>query len=186
MIAYYYIDSKDPAKCDLRGLLASLLTQLGDNSGLYLNAISQLHRENQYGSEQPSEETLARLLKGLLDLQAQNSIYIIIDGVDNCSNTETTGTKSARKKVLEFLEDLVRSKHSHLYICITSSPVKDMQRTLKLLAPSTRRVVLHEEDGQMEDIKLYISHVVQKDMQTWPAKDRDLIVETLSERAGGM
>lgn len=186
MIAYYYIDSKDPAKCDLRGLLASLLTQLGDNSSLYLDAIFQLHSKHRNGSEQPSEAALARLLKGLLELQAQYSIYIIIDGVDNCSNTGTTETKSARKKVLEFLEDLVRSKHSNLYICITSSPVKEMQRTLKLLAPSTRRVVLHEEDGQLEDIKLYISHVVHKDMQTWPPKERDLIVETLSERAGGM
>jgi hypothetical protein len=187
MIAHYYFNSKDPTKCDLRGLLASLVTQLGDSSDRYLGAIFQLHANRPNVSERPSETELARLLKSFPGLQAQNSIYIIIDGIDNCPNT---GTKSARRKVLEFLEDLVRSRHSNLHICITSSPKKDMQRYLNLLASSTRdrRVTLHEQDGQMEDIKIYISDFVKKDegMQTWPDGDKERFVEVLSDQGGGM
>lgn len=189
IIAYYYFDAKDPAKCDLRGLLASLLTQLGDSSGLYLGVISQLYIRHSNGSEQPCEGVLGRLLKSLLEVQPQTSIYIIVDGVDNCPNTNT-GAKSARKKVVEFLEGLVRSRLSNLYICITSSPEEDMQRCLKVLAPPTRRVSLHEQDGHMEDIKRYTTHFIQndKDMQTWPAGDKDILFKALSEeseRAGG-
>jgi hypothetical protein len=186
MILYYYFDSKDAAKCDLRGLLASLLMQLGDSSGRFLDVVFQLYIKHGHGSEQPCEGVLARLLKGLLE-GSQSSIYIVIDGVDNCPNTDT-GTKSARKKVLGFLEGIVRSRNPKLYICITTSPEGDMQRSLKILAPSSRRVILHEENGQMEDIKSYISHFIQNDadMKTWPAGDQDLVFKTLSERAGGM
>ena len=188
MILYYYFDSKDAAKCDLRGLLTSLLMQLCDSSSLSLGLVSQLYANHSHGSEQPCEGTLTRLLKNLLErLLSQSSIYIIIDGVDNCPNTNS-GTTSARKKVLEFLERIVRSRHSNLHICITSSPEGDMQRSFKILAPSARRVTLHEQKGQMEDIKSYIHHFIHedKDMQTWPAGDQDLVFKTLSEKAGGM
>ena len=189
MILFYYFDSKDAAKGDLRGLLASLLMQLGDSSGPFLDVVFQLYIKHGHGSEQPCEGALARLLKSLLE-RSQSSIYIIIDGVDNCPNSPNTntGTKSARKKVLEFLEGIVRSRYSNLYICITSSPEGDMQRSLKILAPSSRRVILHEQKGQMEDIESYISHFIQNDtdMQTWPAGDKDLVFKTLSERASGM
>jgi hypothetical protein len=189
MIAYYYFDNKDPAQYDLWGLLASLVTQLGEGSDSYLTSISQSHASHRNGSDPPSENELARLLKGFPGLQTQYNIYIIIDGVDKCPNTGSTGAKSTRKKVLEFLEDLARSRYPNLHLCITSSPEEDMDRYLNLLASSSRdrRVNLDRQDGQKEDIKRYISEFVQHDygMQRWPDGIKEDFIETLSKRGDG-
>jgi hypothetical protein len=189
MMAYYYFNSGDPDKRNLWGLLTSLVTQLGEGSDRYLTSISQSHTSHRNGSEPPSENELARLLKGFPGLQTQYNIYIIIDGVDKCPNTGATGAKSARRKVLEFLEDLARSRYPNLHLCITSSPEEDMERYLNLLASSSRdrRVNLDKQDAQKEDIKRYISHFVKEDvgMQKWPDGIKEDFIDTLSERGDG-
>ena len=64
----------------------------------------------------------------------------------------------------------------------------DIVTTLNLLTPLSRCVDLHKEAGQMDDIKGFIQSFMQKDqeMQTWPAEDRELVIDQLSERANGM
>jgi hypothetical protein len=139
------------------------------------------------GSDPPSETELTQLLNHCLaELQAQFSIYIIIDGVDNCMETETT--ELPRKKVLRFLEDLVRSRHFKLNICITSSLNEGTEKSLRPLAAgaSSQHVILHNQDGQKKDIKTYIAASVLSHMQTLPDKDKDYAIKKLSERAGGM
>lgn len=140
-----------------------------------------------YGLDSPSEIELTQLLNHYLaEFQAQFSIYIVIDGVDNCMETESTD--SPRKKVLRSLEDLVRSRDSKLNICITSPVKEDMENSLKLLAAgvTSRLVILHNQDGQKEDIKNYIIAFVRKHMQALPDKDKDEVIKRLSGRAGGM
>lgn len=115
--------------------------------------------------------------------QLDRSVYVIIDGVDACPNP--TGTVSARKKVLELVEDLGRSRYSNLHLCITSSPEQDIKTILNLLIPYSRRVSLHRDKGHKEDIRSYIRSFMQKHqkMQKWTAEDKKLVVDTLSERA---
>ena len=186
LVAYYYFDYKDAAKRDVRGLLTSLLLQLVDNSDLCWHLLSQLHKTCSDGSEQPSEAALAQCLSNMLDLPGQIPTYIIIDALDECPNN--TGTPSAREKVLNFIEDLVESKHSNLFICITSRPEQDINTALNPLTPPSRRVSLHEEGGQREDINSYIHFFVQSDgaMRRWRAEDKELVIRVLSERAQGM
>jgi hypothetical protein len=64
----------------------------------------------------------------MLDRAGQVPIYIIIDALDECPNN--IGTPSAREKVLNFVEDLVLSHRSNLFMCITSRPEPDMQPVL--------------------------------------------------------
>jgi hypothetical protein len=49
-------------------------------------------------------------------------------------------------------------------------------------------VSLHDEDGQKEDITDYIRSVVKSDKKIirWREEDKQLVVETLSNRAHGM
>jgi hypothetical protein len=49
-------------------------------------------------------------------------------------------------------------------------------------------VALHEECGQKEDIYNYICSFVSADkaMRRWREEDKELVINTLSERAGGM
>ena len=185
MVTFYYFDFKDAAKRHLRGLLSSLLMQLGDDSLGCWDVLHRLYTKSRDGSEQPSEATLAGCLKHMLDLQGQVPIYVIIDALDECP--DTSGTPSDRKKVLDFVRDLVGCRHSTLYICITSRPEQDIKATLDPLTPTSRRVSLHEESGQREDINNYVRSFVHSNeaMRRWKAEDKELVINTLTERAGG-
>jgi hypothetical protein len=186
LVAYYYFDFKDAAKRDVRGLLTSLLLQLVDNSDPCWHLLSQLHKTCGDGSEQPSEAALAQCLNSMLDLPGQIPTYIIIDGLDECPNS--IGTPSARERVLNFVEDLVESKHSNIFLCITSRPEQDINTALNPLTSPSRRVSLHEEGGQMEDINSFVHFFVMNDrtMRRWRAEDKELVIRVLSERAQGM
>jgi hypothetical protein len=186
LVAYYYFDFMDAAKRNIRGLLTSLLLQLVDDSDRCWDLLSQLHKSCRDGSEQPSEAKLAQCLRSMLDLPGQLPTYIIIDALDECPNR--TGTPSAREKVLNFVEDLVKPSHPNLFICITSRPEQDITTILNPLASPSHRVSLHEEVGQREDINDYIRSFIQSDraMRGWRTEDKELVINVLSKQANGM
>ena len=185
-IAYHYFDFKDASKRNVRGLLASLLFQLGNDSDHCRGVLYNLYTSCHDGSEQPSDAALAKCLRNMLELPGQLPTFLIVDALDECP--DTTGTPSAREEVLDFLEDLVGSNLSNLFICVTSRPEQDIHSVLNPLTSPSRRVSLHEEGGQREDIKSYVYSFVHKDraMRRWREEDRNLIITTLIERAGGM
>ncbi|KAH9985870.1 hypothetical protein BJV77DRAFT_1174308, partial [Russula vinacea] len=186
LIAFYYFDFKDASKRHVRGLLTSLLFQLGDDSDLCWDALYKLYTSCNDGSKQPSDAALAICLKGMLELPGQLPTFLIIDALDECPNT--AGTPSAREEVLDFLDDLVGSSHPNLFICVTSRPEQDIQSVLTPLTSTSSRVSLHDEDGQRDDINSYVHSFVNKDraMRRWREEDRKLVISTLVERAGGM
>ena len=57
-----------------------------------------------------------------------------------------------------------------------------------MLFRSSFKISLHDESGQKDDIIKYIKSVVQSDwsMRRWKEEDRQLVVDTLSDRADGM
>jgi len=182
LIAYYYFDFKDPSKRNLRGLLTSLLFQLADDSDRCFNILNKLYTKCRGGSKKPSVVALTKCLQIMLSLPGQVPVFIILDALDECPST--TGTPSAREEVMNFVEDLVASGHPNLFICLTSRPEQDIQFILNPLTPTSRRVSLHEEDGQREDIKSFVHSFVQADraMQRWREEDRELVINTLSYR----
>jgi len=186
LVAYHYFDYKDASKRHLHGLLASLLFQLGDDSDCCRDVLLELHKSCRDGSEQPSDAELVVCLNTMIKLSGQLPIFVIMDALDECPNT--TGFPSARDEVLSFVEDLVGSNHSNLFICITSRPEQDIQTVLNPLTSSSCRVALHEESGQREDINSYVRSVVHADraMRRWKEEDKELVINTLTERAGGM
>jgi hypothetical protein len=186
LVAYYYFDYKDSSKRDLRGLLASLIFQLAGDSDRCWSVLYELYAKCHNGSDQPSNAALAECLRNMLKLPRQLPIFIVLDALDECPNN--TGTPSAREKVLNFLGNLVRSQHANLFICITSRPEQDIQSVFNPLTSPLRRVSLHEEVGQREDINKYLRSFVQTDraMRRWKDEDKELVINTLSERANGM
>jgi len=186
LMAYYYFDFKDASKRDLRRALTSVLFQLGDDDDRCWNILYQLFKSCRDGSEQASDAALVKCLEDMLDLPGRLPIFIIIDALDECPNN--TGTPPAREEVLDFVENLVRSNRSNLFLCITSRPEQDIQSVLNPLTSATYRVSLHEEVGQWEDINSYVRSFVRKnrDMRRWREEDRELVITTLSERAHGM
>jgi len=186
LIAYYYFDFKDASKRDLRGVLTSILFQLGNDDDHCQDILYRLFKSCHDGSEQPSDAALVKCLETMFDLPGQLPIFVILDALDECPSN--TGTPSAREEVLDFVEELVESNHPNLFLCITSRPEQDIQAVLNPLTPALYRVSLHEEVGQWEDINSYVQFFVRKDraMRRWREEDRELVITTLSERARGM
>jgi hypothetical protein len=185
LIAYYYFDFRDRAKRKVEGLLASLLWQLADNSDPCFNIVSETCHND---PSQPSNDTLAECLKTVLNLPGQVPVYIIVDALDECRND--IGSPSDRDRTLSFVQDLVESNLPNLFICVISRPEHDIRTILDPLtsSSSSRRISLHEEVGQREDIDSYIRFFVhnQYEMRRWRNRDKELVINTLSERAAGM
>ena len=185
LVAYYYFDFNDDSKRGVRGLLASLLSQLlGDDSRCW-TALYELYTTCGGGFEQPSDSDFTTCLQSILELRREIPHFIVMDALDECPSTTTP---SARQKVLDFVEDLVGLGHSNIYVCIASRLEPDIQAVLNPLTSEIHRVSLHEEVGQKKDINRYIRSFVHNDqeMQKWLEDDKALVIDTLSERAHGM
>jgi hypothetical protein len=183
-MAYFYFDFRDTEKQHLRGLVSSLLSQLSAKSDPCYQILSRLYSDHAGGTEEPSENVLSQCLLEMLELPGQPPMYIIIDALDECPNI--SGMPTAREQVLTFLKQLVRSDLPNVHICATSRPEIDIRNILEPLAPF--RMSLHDEGGQKEDIFSYINTVVHADqrMRRWRNGDKQLVIDTLSDKADGM
>jgi hypothetical protein len=186
LVAFFYFNSIDAAKHHVRGLLSSILVQLCNKSKDCRSLLSQLYTEHNDGSEAPSEGALADCLARTLRHLEQTTVYLVVDALDECPNT--TGIPSSREVVLRLVENLVKARYPNLHICVTSGLEQDIRNVLKPLISAPLPVSLHEESGQREDIKHYVNSFVQSDpaMGDWSAEDRDVVIKSLSGRAGGM
>jgi hypothetical protein len=183
-LAYFYFDFKDAAKQDYRALLSSLLIQLSDQSDIFCDALFSVYSVHKSGSEQPTDEELARCLKNMLMGMGQLPIYLIIDALDECPND--SGIPSSREKVLELVKELVELRQSNLRLFITSRPEFDIRTTLQPLA--TQQLSHHDESGQRQDIADYVTFVVWSDkkMVKWRDDEKNIVIEKLMEKADGM
>ena len=185
-MAYFYFDFRDIDKQHWRDLIASLLTQLSSHPGPRCDILSRLHSKLENGMQQPSDDDLTYYLKEMLSLPDQRPIYLLIDALDECSNT--SGIPSHRNRVLQFVKELIDLHLPNLHICVTSRPEIDIREVLEPL--TSCRVSLHDQSGQKKDIEDYVRSVVYSDlepiMRRWRKEDKELVIDTLSERAGGM
>jgi hypothetical protein len=183
-MAYFYFDFRDIDKQNRRDLLPSLVTQLSDQSHRHCDILNSLYLKRKNGAQKPSEDDLIQCLKDMLTLPDQQPVYLIIDALDECP--DSTGLPSPREQVLDLLKALVELSSPNLRLCVTSRPEIDIRRALEPL--TSLRVSLHEQSGQRRDIIEYVTSVVRSDpkMRQWRDEDKNLVIETLSERADGM
>jgi hypothetical protein len=183
-MAYFYFDFRDINKQNRRDLLPSLVTQLSDQSYRHCDILNRLYFKHGSGAQKPSEDELIQCLKDMLTLPDQQPVYLVIDALDECP--DTSGMPSPREQVLDLVKDLVELSSPNLRLCVTSRPEIDIRRALEPL--TSLRVSLHDQSGQKQDIVNYVTSVVQSDlkMRRWRDEDKNLVIETLSERADGM
>ena len=183
-MAYYYFDFRDAQKQNRRGLLSSLLFQLSAKSDACHHIFSRLYFNHDGGARQPSDDALFECLTEMLKLQDQPATYLIIDALDECPNF--IGMPTAREKVLELLEDLVGLRLPNVHICVSSRREFDIRTSLEPLV--SFRISLDDESGQKADIAGYIKSVVHSDrrIRKWSAEDKQLVIDTLSDKADGM
>ena len=184
LMAYYYFDFRESEKRHRRGLLASLVFQLSADSDPCYQILSHLYSDHAGGAREPSEDALLRCLVEMLSMPGQPAIYIIIDALDECPNL--SGMPTLREQVLELLEYLVKLKLPNLHMCVSSRFESDIRTILEPLTPF--RMSLHDEGGQKADISSYIDAIVRSDqrLRQWREEDKQLVIDTLSEKADGM
>ena len=183
-LAFFYCDFREDQKKDLRGLLSSLLVQLCHQSDFYCDVLFNFYSEHAMGSRHPSDGELARCLTDILKLPRHAPVYLIVDALDECPNT--SAVRSPRVKVLNLIEELIKSKFPNLRICVTSRPETDIKDVLDTLA--FRSVSLHDEGGQKIDIENYIKSVIYTHPKNrrWKAEHKQLVIDVLTEKADGM
>jgi hypothetical protein len=183
-MAYYYFDFRDVKKQDRYGLLSSLLSQLSARSDPCYEVLSQLYSGNAGGAEKPDGGVLTKCIKDMLCLPGQGPIYILIDALDECP--DTSGIPSAREEVVELIEELTSLNRPNVRLCVASRPEIYIRNALEPLKPL--EISLHDEDGQNNDIIEYIKSVVYSDrrMRNWREEDKQLVIDTLSDKADGM
>ena len=183
-LAFFYCDFRDNQKKDRRGLLSSLLVQCCDQSDSYCAVLSDFYSVHDSGSQHPSDDELVQCLGNMLKLPEQLPIFIVLDALDECSNSSSI--PSPRDKILELVEELVRLRLPNLRICVTSRPEVDIKPVLSRLA--NHSISLHGESGQRQDILEYVRSVVTTDpmMRRWKQADKELVIDVLTKRADGM
>ena len=183
-LAFFYHDFREDQKKNLRGLLSSMLFQLCDQSDFYYNILSNFYATHRSGAQNPSNDALVRCLHDILKLPGQAPIFLIVDALDECSNTSDMPT--SRERALTLVEDLIKLQLPNLRICVTSRPEGDIKAVLEPL--TFRSVSLRDEKGQMEDIENYIKSVVNMDPRNrkWKAEDKQLVIDVLTRKADGM
>jgi len=184
ILAIFYFHFGDTTKQDARNLLSSILLQLCSQSDTFSEVLSSIYSSHGNGSREPSIDALLECLKSILALQGQAPLYIVVDALDECPNYPRL--QSQRQEVLEILKDIIDLKRPHLHFCVTSRPEIDIQRAFDPLNPYN--VSLHDQDGQIKDLAEYVKSVVGSDttMQEWPAKVKELVIDTIAKKGGGM
>ncbi len=185
-IAYFYFDFRDVNKQNWRDLVPSLLAQLSAQSSSCCDILSRLNSGHGNGAQQPNDDALKQCLMEMLRVPDRDPIYLIMDALDECP--DTSEVPSPRNRILQLLEELADLRLPNLRICVTSRPEFDIRDFLEPL--TSRRVSLHDQSGQKQDIADYVRSVVysksERYMRRWKDEDKEFVIEKLSERADGM
>jgi hypothetical protein len=185
-MAYFYFDFRDLGKQTCHDLLRSLVSQLSTDSTTCCDILYCVYKQHKDGTQQPSDDTLKECLKQMLRHLAYERIFIVLDALDECP--DSSAFPSPRDEVLQLVKELVDLHLQELHVCATSRPEVDIRAVLEPLA--FRSVSLHDESGQKADIADYIRNVVNSSpstaMSRWRAEDKNMVIETLTERADGM
>jgi hypothetical protein len=183
-VAYFYFDFRDENKKHRHNLLPSLLVQFAACSITCCDIISRVYSAHGKGMQQPSDEVLINCLTNMLSVMSRHQVYIIVDALDECPNT--LGVRSPRERVLSLIKDLIDLRLPNLHLCVTSRLEIDICNRLEPLQPQL--VSLHDHSGHKEDIAKYIRSEVDfiASNKKWRDDDKELVIETLSEKADGM
>jgi hypothetical protein len=183
-LGFFYCDFREDDKRDLRGLLSSLLAQLCHQSDSYCDTLFKFYSDHVNGLRRPSDDALVGCLKSILKLPKQAPVYLVVDALDECPNIPSL--RSPRAKVLNLIEELIKSKFPNLRICVTSRHETDIKNVFGPLY--FRSISLHDQREQKWDIEGYIKSVINghANNRGWGEEHKRLVIDVLTEKADGM
>ncbi|KAJ3817990.1 hypothetical protein F5880DRAFT_1511326 [Lentinula raphanica] len=119
LVAYHYFDLRNNAgvQTTYRGLLLSLLSQLGTQDHQIHSALQSLHESSKHGlsyAKPTTAEVIDTLIKIIEDLiQKGHSIHIMIDALDECGDMPLVLEFLTKIYTFSFLKIICSSRNYH-------------------------------------------------------------------------
>lgn len=177
-VAYFYFDFNDLEKQDCRGLVSSLVFQLGTQYEVCLSYLTQ-QRSSYPSGEHPTYEKLLLMLSRLLGLSGPT--FLVIDALDECPEPERDNGLAS------FLEHLcqVDSGEKDLHLLVTSRPESDIQGHMSRFA--THSLSFHDCVPHQAELKDFISaHISENKSYRWSDELKKQVQEIVCEKSNGM
>jgi len=171
--AYFFFDGRDSQK-ELQlheNLIRSLIKQFSTQCTTIPAALVDLYGD---GHQRPSNDSLQQTLR--LILNEFQHVYIIIDSLDECTQ---------RKKLLNWIKELVGWKSGKLHLLATSREEQDIK---KCLQPLYTGHIWVEGEFANRDIETYLDWMLMEncDLERWDEKTRHEMKAALMKGSQGM
>ncbi|TDZ24444.1 Vegetative incompatibility protein HET-E-1 [Colletotrichum orbiculare MAFF 240422] len=178
-VAYVFCTYRDASTYELSAILSSLCAQLALHNEQALEVLSNYHEELKKGScsaSQPSTDGLVRVVHEMSSFFS--SVYLVIDGLDECGDHLATNVRSLTGISLSQREKLIN-------LAILSRDELIIRQSLE---PMFHHI---EIAAQPEDIQLYVASQLEERIKTMNLKFRNLelkdqIMTELVDGAQGM
>ena len=172
-LAYVYCNYKESVSQTATNLLASLIQQLAQQMPDLLGAITELHETHDKHGTRPSLSELSTVFQALLNHFPH--IYVIVDALDECVDTNITHTRSSLLGELEKV-------HTRIHLLTTSRP------GIELELPDLTRLEIRATN---DDITTYLDGRIRSEtrLKSTIGKDASLhseIIATVVEKSQGM
>ena len=176
--AYFYFDFDQPAKQNVAGMFSCLLAQLCSRVRHFPESIECLYKRCRAGQDKASLKNLLVLMQDLLAQQEYQSIFFIIDALDECPKGDD------RHELLKTLTDIKKWSLPNLHMFVTSRSESDIEEALTPLL--TTPAIPIKGPNVASDIELYIESQLSARFKKMPANLKAEIREALIQKADGM
>jgi hypothetical protein len=175
-VLYYYFDFREAEKRTVDKMILSLIRQLCLQSEQTHVDVEKLFASCSKGLRRPSTDTLVSSLSSMLRATGFRDVYIILDALDECDETE---------ELLEALTMLRKHQSDHTHILATSRNEKAIRDGLEPLDPVAVSI---ESSLVDDDIDTYLTAHLHKDRWwlKWSEEVRREVKDELSTKAKGM
>ena len=159
-------------KCEVAGLIRSLLAQLIAIRKVLPEQVKQLYYSYGHGKHQPD---FASLKLTLLSALTNSDTCLIIDAADECSD---------RASLLRLISD-VKANCPNVSMLVTSRKEQDIEENLR---PQAKHAFCIEDDIVTNDIRLHVQSQLRCDdrLKNWSRELKSEVEDALVSGAKGM
>ncbi|VDC07066.1 unnamed protein product [Peniophora sp. CBMAI 1063] len=181
LCVYFYFDVNDPGKQDCRGLVSSLVSQLGTRSDDGIRILDEARRRT---PEHPVYDELLDMLSRLLCFSGRTAI--VIDALDECPEP---ARESALLDLLKHLSRVQAKEEVDVRVLVVSRPEVDIVQCMPDLA--THTLDFNEAAEHLHDIEVYISNQLYNaeaasNLKWWSEDTKESVKEELIRGSNGI
>ena len=145
---YFYFDTRDPHKTTYKGLILSLLANIGTHKNYDQSELHSLYEKKQQGQHQIPSKDMKIVVLNILGKCVSFVTYIVIDALDECQREE-------KEEVVAFLKELLLIHNVSLFVTCRNPPF------LEGIENQCLEIPLQQEEV-MKDIMIHIDEAIRK------------------------